>query len=135
MNFVDAQYQLEIDFEKMINLEFLFSMRIVPLNKMHLAIPLQGQFRPIMVISPFIKLFECHYVERYQRICMDKINASHIGFISHMGCSLHISALVRELQSQVKKNTVFVQLISQLKQIPTNQTYDIIMELFYQATF
>ncbi len=72
-----------------------FKAKIIALNKVHPEIPKKGQFRPIVVMSPLIKLLEMRFYSKLMKFCEDNIVKAQFGFIKGCGTDANLFKLTR----------------------------------------
>ncbi|CAD8214013.1 unnamed protein product [Paramecium pentaurelia] len=103
-------------------------MQTVPLNKVHPAILLWGQLRPIMFINHLVvQITQC--IQILRKYVQQKINASQICFIY----SLHIASLVRGLQSQLRirqkaRTTIFLDISNVYNTVRREKVFKLLRE-------
>jgi hypothetical protein len=82
-----------------------FKARVVPLNKVHPQIPKKGEFRPIIVQSPIIKLLEMRFYDKLMEYCKGGIVKSQTGFVAGCGTDLNLVRIVERIKETRKIKT------------------------------
>ena len=62
--------------EAMVLIKDCFKARLVPLNKVHPDIPKDGEFRPIIILSPLYKFLELRFLPKLQRYMSNRMDKS-----------------------------------------------------------
>jgi len=75
-----------------------FEARLVPLNKKHPDIPRPEEFRPIIVMSPLIKLLEARLLPRLQTYLIMCSQRSQVGFVPGMDIFVNIFRALKQLR-------------------------------------
>ena len=73
--------------------------RLIPLNKVHPKIPTPDEMRPIVALSPIMKLLEIRFKEKLDKYMNERMARCQSGFIK--GCGTHIN-IVRVLERSLE---------------------------------
>ena len=85
-----------------------FRTRIVPLNKVHPRIPETDQFRPIIVMSPIVKILEARFLPKLNDYLIKKILLSQTGFVKGQGTHVNIQRAIQRIKLRTNnKKRVF----------------------------
>ena len=67
-----------------------FRGRLIPLNKVWPDIPKEGQFCPIVVVSPIIKWLETRFLQQIKLYMFETMDRQQTGFVNVCGTSVNI---------------------------------------------
>lgn len=77
-----------------------FEARLVPLNKKYPNVPKAEEFRPIIVLSPIIKILEARLLMRLQDYLVQSLHRSQIGFIPGMDVFVNIHRALKQIRAR-----------------------------------
>ena len=80
-----------------------FKARLIPLNKKHPQIPKADEFRPIIVMSPIIKLLEARLLPKLQLYLQMNLQRSQTGFVPGMDIYVNIHRALKQIHARIKK--------------------------------
>jgi hypothetical protein len=86
------------------DLKRCLSGRLVPLNKVHPSVPTRREMRPIVALSPVVKLMEVRLKAKLDQYMEDRMHISQIGFVRGCGTHLNIVRLVRHCLERKHKS-------------------------------
>ena len=78
--------------------------RLVPLNKVHPEIPKPDEMRPIIALSPILKLVESRFREKLENYMTERMNPCQVGFVRECGTHVNIVRLIRRCLSTYANN-------------------------------
>jgi len=85
-----------------------FESRLIPLNKKHPDVPKAEEFRPIVVMSPLVKLLEARLLEKLQWYTSTKLQRSQTGFVPGMDIFVNIHRALDQIRLRINdKKKVF----------------------------
>ncbi len=70
--------------------------RLIPLNKVHPKIPNRTQMRPIVGLSPIVKLIESRFKSKLDDYMINRMNASQTGFVRNCGTHVNIVRILKQ---------------------------------------
>jgi hypothetical protein len=70
--------------------------RLIPLNKVHPKIPSRTQMRPIIGLSPVLKLLESRFKNKLDDYMMSRMNVSQTGFVRNCGTHVNIVRILKQ---------------------------------------
>ena len=68
--------------------------RLIPLNKVHPATPTRLQIRPIVALSPLVKLLEARFAQSLHKYMDTNMIESQTGFVRNMGTHVNLTRLL-----------------------------------------
>ena len=112
-----------------------FSSRLIALNKDHPNIPHVSRYRPIVVMSPLIKLLELYLKDKLMNYnCNDAVK-DQVGFIKNMSTSTNLFKLGSLMHSNWKKRKgakpmyfFFIDFKSAFDSISRKKLYEVLLE-------
>ena len=69
--------------------------RLVPLNKVHPNIPKPDEMRPIIALSPILKLVESRFRDKLENYMTNQMMQSQVGFVRNCGTHVNIVRLIK----------------------------------------
>ena len=85
-----------------------FEARLIPLNKKFPEIPKPEEFRPIIVMSPLVKLLEARILEKLQSYLSQKLHRSQTGFVPRLDIFVNIHRAIKQIKKSIdNKGRVF----------------------------
>ena len=81
-----------------------FEARLIPLNKKHPHTPTPEEFRPIVVMSPLVKLIEARLLSKLQSYLANGMSKCQIGFVPGMDVYVNIHRAVKQLRKRTNAN-------------------------------
>jgi len=88
--------------------EYHFEARLIPLNKKFPEIPKPDEFRPIIVMSPLVKLLEARLLETLQNYLTTSLHRSQTGFVPGLDIFVNIHRAIKQIRKRVdSKGRVF----------------------------
>ena len=78
--------------------------KTVPLNKVHPEISKPDEMRPIISLSPILKLVESRFREKLERHMTEKMTPCQVGFVRECGTHVNIVRLIRRCLSSYINN-------------------------------
>jgi len=70
--------------------------RLIPLNKVHPQVPDRTQMRPIICLSPIVKLAEARFKNKLDNYMTSRMNICQTGFVRNCGTHVNIVRLLKE---------------------------------------
>jgi len=80
-----------------------FVTRIITLNKAHPLVPTRFQLRPIVILSPIVKVLESRLVCKLKDYATYKLHPSQTGFVEGCGTMVNIVRLIQRVKSRAAK--------------------------------
>ena len=68
--------------------------RLIPLNKVHPKIPEPTQMRPIIALSPILKLLEIRFKPKLDKYLNERMTKAQTGFVQHCGTHINIMRIL-----------------------------------------
>ena len=68
--------------------------RLIPLNKVHPLTPLPTQMRPIIALSPILKILEIRFKSKLDRYLNERLVKAQTGFVQNCGTQINIMRLI-----------------------------------------
>jgi len=68
--------------------------RLVPLNKVHPEIPKPDEMRPIIALSPILKLVESRFREKLEKYMVEKMIPCQVGIVKECGTHVIIIRMI-----------------------------------------
>ena len=104
-----------------------FQARLIPLNKKFPDVPKPEDFRPIVVMSPLIKLLEARILDKLQDYLIRKLHRSQIGFVPGFDVSVNIYRALNRLNLRIRQKKrvfcLFLDFKSAYNTIPHDQLF------------
>ncbi len=96
------------DLNQIESIQELFKSRLVALNKVHPHVPKSEEFRPIIILSLFVKIMECRWLPKLQEYLISKLCPSQTGFIPGQGVFTNIFRAIERIKKRTEnKRNVF----------------------------
>jgi len=69
--------------------------RLIPLNKVHPEIPKPDEMRPIIALSPILKLLESRFRDKLEKYMSERMIPCQVGFVRNCGTHVNIVRLIK----------------------------------------
>jgi len=113
--------------------------RLVPLNKVHPEIPKPDEMRPIIALSPILKLLESRFREKLENYLLEQMIPSQVGFVRYCGTHVNIVRLVNRCLTKYSdfgmekdkfrpKAILFIDLKSAYNNVNLDMLFDILTD-------
>ena len=79
-----------------------FEARLIPLNKKHPDVPKPEDFRPIVVMSPLVKLLEARLLNKLQKVLEEDLHRSQTGFVPGLDIYVNLHRAVQRIQKRTE---------------------------------
>ena len=117
-------YVFTISFWKNSSSQVHLKARLIPLSKDNDSIGLVSNYRPIVAVSPIIKLLENYIFDELREYCKHNIHDRQIGFMQGFDRHAHIHALRKRITTSEKGYTLYIDISSAYDSVRRNILYD-----------
>jgi len=110
------------------NIDKFFRTRLVPLNKAHPNIPTPDQFRPIVIMSPIVKILEARFLPKLNKHMLQRILPSQTGFVQGQGTHVNIFRAIQRIKLRTDQKKKVYGLFIDLKSAYNHIRHDSLFE-------
>ena len=105
-----------------------FEARLIPLNKKFPETPKPDEFRPIIVMSPIIKLLEARVLEKLQHYLTINLHRSQTGFVPRLDTFVNIHRAIKQIRHKLERKRsafcLFLDFKSAYNTIPHEELFE-----------
>jgi len=104
----------------------------VSLNKQFPGIPKRDQFRPIVIVSPFVKFLELRFIPQLNDYMLHRMSREQTGFVKGFGTHVNLRLLIEEIKKHKRSEQqciIFIDFKSAYNTVNRERLFQIVQNL------